>query len=149
MFRDGVGKLLVFRLGAERFAVDLASVDEVVDAPVTQRLPDAPPNVLGLASIRGELVRVYDPRPILHVGGALDGVVLLFARDDRRRIALAIDDVFDAITVEEAEVQAAPGTDASDGVLVGVIRRNGALIAVLDVDALLDVATTVTDGEKA
>jgi purine-binding chemotaxis protein CheW len=148
VFRDGVGKLLVFRLGAERFAVDLASVDEVVDVPVTQRLPDASSNVLGLASIRGELVRVYDPRPILRVGGALDGALLLFVRDDRR-IALAIDDVFDAMTISEAEVQAAPGADASDGVLVGVVRRGGALIAVLDVEALLDVATTVTDGEKA
>jgi purine-binding chemotaxis protein CheW len=148
MFRDGIARLLVFRLGAERFAVDLASVDEVIDAPTSKRLPDAPPNVLGLASIRGELVSVYDPRPVLHVGDSLEGAALLFVREDRR-VALAIDDVFDAIVVDASELQSAPGVEASDRVLVGVVRREGSLIAVLDAGALLDAATAVTEGENA
>jgi purine-binding chemotaxis protein CheW len=145
MFRDGVARLLVFRLGAERFALDLAAVDEVIEVPAAQRLPDAPPNVLGLASIRGVLVPVYDPRPTLHVGDRLDGAALLFLRDDRR-VALAVDDVFDPIVVDESELRAAPGMDASDGVLLGVVRRDDGLVAVLDADALLDAATMATEG---
>jgi purine-binding chemotaxis protein CheW len=147
MFRDGVAQLLVFRLGAERFAVDLALVDEVIDAPASQRLPDAPANVVGLASIRGELVSVYDARSILHVGDERQSAALLFVRDGRR-VALAIDDVFDAITVDESELIAAPAVDDSDRVLVGLVRRNSSLIAVVDAGALLDAAMAVTDGER-
>ena len=67
MFRDGAERFLVFGIGAERFAVPLTGVDEVIDAPAVQRIPDAPRSVLGVTSIRGSLVTFYDPRPLLNV----------------------------------------------------------------------------------
>lgn len=150
MFRDGAARVLVFRLGDERFAVSLASVEELVDVPAMHALPDAPPHVLGVATIRGALVTVYDPRPALNIGGApAPGALLLFTRDDRR-VALAVDDVQDALTVEEPDVRAAPGVDAADGVLLGVVRRGGVgraeLVALLDARALLDAVTMVSEG---
>ena len=42
MFRDGAERFLVFGIGAERFAVQLIAVDEVIEAPPVQRIPDAP-----------------------------------------------------------------------------------------------------------
>ncbi|MDB4875898.1 MAG: chemotaxis protein CheW [Gemmatimonadetes bacterium] len=154
MFRDGIARLLVFRVGPERFAVGLESVDEVVDAPAVQRMPDAAPTVLGISTIRGGLVTVYDPRPLLNVRGSVDGAALVFVRDGRR-LAVAIDDVFDAITVEEAELLPAPGgggsgggAGSSEGILMGVVRRGSELIAVLDANALLDAATVVGEGER-
>lgn len=150
MFRDGAARLLVFRIGAERFGVGLSAVDEVVDVPAIQSIPDAPATVLGIATIRGELITLYDPRPLLRVNGPLDGAALLFVRDGRR-VGLAIDDVYDAITIEEADVLKAPrgGADASDGILVGLVRRSGGgeLIGLLDANALLDAAIA-GDGEK-
>jgi purine-binding chemotaxis protein CheW len=152
MFRDGAARLLVFRVGAERFGVELQAVDEVIDAPVVQSIPDAPATVLGVATIRGELITVYDPRPLLRVRGRLeeegDGAALLFTRDDRR-VGLAIDDVYDAIRIEDGDLLKAPGggAAASDGLLVGLIRRAGNLIGILDANALLDAAIA-GDGEK-
>jgi purine-binding chemotaxis protein CheW len=152
MFRDGAARLLVFRVGAERFGVELQAVDEVIDAPVVQSIPDAPATVLGVATIRGELITVYDPRPLLRVRGRLeeegDGAALLFTRDDRR-VGLAIDDVYDAIRIEHGDLLKAPGggAAASDGLLVGLIRRAGNLIGILDANALLDAAIA-GDGEK-
>jgi purine-binding chemotaxis protein CheW len=148
MFRDGATRLLVFRIGAERFGIALEAVDEVIDAPAVQSIPDAPATVLGVATIRGELITVYDPRPLLRVEGTLDGAALLFGREDRR-FGLAIDDVYDAIRIEEGDVLKAPrgGADASDGVLVGLIRRDGELIGILDANALLDAAIA-GEGEK-
>jgi chemotaxis signal transduction protein len=75
------------------------------------------------------------------------GAVLLFARDGCR-IGLAIDDVYDAIVAEEGDLRSAPGTDAADGVLVGVIRRGTDLVAVLDANALLGALTAVSEGER-
>jgi len=145
MFRDGAARLLVFRVGAERFGVELQAVDEVIDAPTVQTIPDAPATVLGVATIRGELVTVYDPRPLLRVEGTLDGAALLFVRDGRR-VGLAIDDVYDAIRIEDGDLLKAPGGGASDGVLVGLVRRGGELIGILDANALLDAAIA-GDGE--
>jgi purine-binding chemotaxis protein CheW len=152
MFRDGPARLLVFRVGAEHFGVALQAVDEVIDAPAVQSIPDAPATVLGVATIRGELITVYDPRPLLRVRGRLEeegnGAALLFAREDRR-VGLAIDDVYDAIRIEDGDLLKAPGggAAASDGILVGLIRRAGNLIGVLDANALLDAAIA-GDGER-
>lgn len=129
-------RMLVFRLGAERFALPLADVDEVVEMPAIQPLPDAPENVLGIAALRGELVSIYDPRPLLRAGDGHHGATLLFS-NGKRRVGIAIDDVFDPILIEADAVRSAPGMDASDGLLLGVVRNGSDLIGVLDVDALL------------
>lgn len=147
MFRDGVARLLVFRLGAERFAVSLSAVEEVVEAPPLAHVPDAPAGVLGIATLRGGFVTVYDPRPLLGVQGPVTGPLLVFVRDDRR-VGVAVGDVLDAIVAEDDEVLQVPGSQGSDGILIGVIRRPPDLIAILDANALLDAATAVTEGDR-
>lgn len=150
MFRDGAERLLVFRLGAERFGIALAQVDEVIDTPAANAIPDAHPGVIGVATVRGELVRLYDPSPVLRVGGDAErGAALLFRRGSRR-IGLVVDDVQDALMVDETEIREVRGSDESDGVLLGVVRRGRDLIAVLDTSALLDATIEggVSQGER-
>src|SRR5689334_6132411 len=139
MFRDGPERLLVFRVGAERFGVVLSAVREVVDAPEVNRVPDAAPSLLGVALVRGELIPLYDARVILGVEQATvaPGAALLFSTD-ARRVALAIDDVFDPVSVEEEELHPMPGAGASEVIVRGLVRRGRELIAVLDHEALLD-----------
>lgn len=138
MFRDGPERLLVFRVGAERFAVALSAVREVVDAPAINRLPDAAPSLLGVAMVRDELMPLYDARVILDVEqpGVAPGAALLFSADGRR-VGLAIDDVFDPVMVEAQELRPMPG-GGTDAIVRGLVRRGGDLIAVLDDATLLD-----------
>jgi len=139
MFRDGAETLLVFGLGGERFAIALSAVDEVIDAPLVRAIPDSALSVLGVAAIRGTLVTMYDPRPILNVEGPVDDAALLFVRGDRR-VGLVVAALHDTIVVEASEVRSVPGAGGSDRVLAGVVRRGSELIAILDADALLDAA---------
>ena len=71
-------------------------------------------------------------------------------RDTERRVGLTIDALYDTIVLEPDEVRSAPGADASDRMLVGVVRRGLELIAVLDANALLDAAVAAGDtaGER-
>ncbi len=146
MLRDGAARLLVFRVGSERFAVPLSDVDEVIDAQPIQRVPDAAATVLGVTSVRGVLLTVYDPRPLLHVDGSVDAAMLLFG-DDGKRAALAIDDVFDPVIVAEEDLLPPPSGVDSDGIVIGVVRRASTLIAVLDTEALFRTAIEISDGE--
>lgn len=152
MFRDGAERFLVFGVGAERFAVALSAVEEVIDLPPVQPIPDAPKRVLGLTAIRGSLVTLYDPRPLLNVEGTERDAALLFVRrdealDEDRRIGLVIDALFDPIVVNGDDVQSAPGADSSDSMLLGVVRIDSELIAILDANVLLDRLTA--DGSEA
>ncbi len=148
---DGNSRLLVFRLGAELFGVELETVREVVDAPPVRPVPDARPGVMGVAALRDGLVPILDPRGPLNVGGPAcaspggrrgAGAALLFDLEGRR-VGLAVDDVVDVTTLEHGTLRRAPGVEAADGILRGVLRRNTDLIAVLDAPALL---TALTDG---
>jgi purine-binding chemotaxis protein CheW len=145
---DRTARLLVFRVGAERFAVELAAVQEVIEPPALQPVPDAPPALLGITSVRGAMVPVYDLGPVLRAGGGAMGGALLFARDGRT-VALAIDDVYDALLVEERELRPAPGAEGADELLLGLVRRGPDLIAVLDADALLAAVRMDTEGQRA
>jgi purine-binding chemotaxis protein CheW len=149
MFSDGVARLLVFRVGSERFAVELSAVDEVIDLPAPQPVPDAPPALLGIAMLRGELIAVYDLRPLLRAPGGAGPAqgALLFARGGRT-VGLAIDDVYDALLVEQRELRPAPGVDGSDALLLGLVRRGPDLIAVLDADALLAAVCMDSEGQR-
>jgi purine-binding chemotaxis protein CheW len=149
MFRDGGERLLVFRVGGERFGVALAAVREIVDSPVVRRLPDAAPSLLGIATVRGELVPLYDARVVLGVEAASDGsttgAALLFSVEGRC-IALAIDDVFDPVVVEEQDLRPMPGAGAADVIIRGLVRRGGDLVAVLDEAVLLDTMLAAASG---
>ena len=77
--------------------------------------------------------------------GKAAGAALLFSIEDRR-IALAIDDVFDPVLVEEKELRPMPGAGAADAIIRGLVRRGGDLVAVLDPAVLLDTMLTVASG---
>lgn len=51
---------LVAELPSGAVAVPMASVHRVVDAPALTPVPAAPPALLGLANVRGEIVPVLD-----------------------------------------------------------------------------------------
>lgn len=55
-------QLVVFVLGQRRFAVALEHVQCVVAAAETTPVPGAPPVVLGIIDLHGEVIPVLDPR---------------------------------------------------------------------------------------
>ncbi len=140
-------RLLVFRIGDERFAVGLADVSEVIDAPAVRLVPDAAPWILGVATIAGRFVPMCDPRPLLGAGGRIDGAALLFMHEGRR-VGVAVGDVFDATSVAPAEIRPAPVAGANEHFVTGIIRRGSEVIAVLDSRALLDAAMRVHVDER-
>jgi chemotaxis signal transduction protein len=62
---------------------------------------------------------------------------LVFRRGDRR-LAVAVEDVFDTMTIEEGMLRKAPGAGVQGDVLIGVVRRGRHLVGVLDPILLID-----------
>lgn len=59
---------LLLRLGTERVAIPLGAVREIATAVAPTRLPTAPAAVLGLFSLRGELMTLLDLAVLLGFG---------------------------------------------------------------------------------
>jgi chemotaxis signal transduction protein len=144
--RGGHVDLLLVRVGVEYFGIELDAVEEVLDFPELHRIPEMSDTLLGVFTLRGALVPLYRPHQVLGAAPHRMDAVLVF-HGDGRRLALAIDDVDDVLTLQLEALRDVPGPDAGDGVLVGVVRRARDLIGVLDVDALLALLRTASPQE--
>ena len=129
-------RVLLVRVGAERFAFTLGDVIEVVDAPKVERIPLLPEGVIGQAEHRGRLMPVVDLGLLVGVpreGGS--GVLLVLALEGDR-VGLLADDAVDAAVVPLAARRPVPATGANNGVLSGVLALDGGLAGVVDTDVL-------------
>jgi purine-binding chemotaxis protein CheW len=140
--------LLVFRIGLERFAVDLLAVEEVIDLPVIHYVPEMPAAMVGVVTVRGSLTPVFTPNVALGLPLAPSEAVLIFRRTIGR-VGVLIDDVEDAVTVDLRELRRAPETSGDDTVVLGVIRHDGNMFAIVDADALIAACQTAALLETA
>jgi len=133
--QDGAGsaKLLLFRVGHERFAAELGCVEEAIEPEVVTPVAGMPEAVLGVVRVRDRLLPLYSPAAVLGTPLGAPAVALV-ARAGDRRVALAVDDVLDVLDVPLAEVKPAP-TDGDD--VIGVVRSGGDLVTVIDWEALV------------
>lgn len=140
-------QMLLFRVGGELFALDLDASEEALEFPELERLAAMPASALGVFTLRDQLVSVFSPERALRVQREEDAGVVLVIHAGGRRIALALDDVEEVITVDLSDVTRPSPRDAADGVLVGIARHGDSLVGVVDVEALAAVCVGSQAGD--
>jgi purine-binding chemotaxis protein CheW len=146
--RSGTVELLMFRIGTERFAVELAQVEEAIDLPDVHHVPEMPPAMIGVITVRGALTPVFTPDDALGVPVEARNAALIF-RSERGRFALAIDDVDDVMSLDLSQLRDAPGVDGSDPVVLGVARSETSIVALVDAEALVEACQVIPVPELA
>ena len=146
--RSGVVELLMFRVGTERFAVELLCVEEAIDLSEPHHVPEMPPAMLGVITVRDTLTPVFSPDDALGVPAEGKSAALIF-RSQRGRFALAIDDVDDVMTLDLAELRDAPGIDGSEALILGVARNGRGIVALVDAEALIAICQATPIPELA
>ncbi|MCV2873346.1 chemotaxis protein CheW [Defluviimonas sp. WL0050] len=140
-------ELLAFRLGEERFCVDVTAVRELRSWGRPTPLPHAPAYLSGVINLRGTILPVLDLATRLGLpplaGG--DRNVIIVAEAAGQSAGLIVDAVSDIHRVERGALEAPPAM-ASDGqtVCISALSLIGdQMVRVLDLAALL--STTVVD----
>ncbi|HEY9382665.1 MAG TPA: chemotaxis protein CheW [Gemmatimonadales bacterium] len=102
MHEPGAGRVVVCRVGSQRFALPVAAVRQVVAAPPVSRLPGAPEAVQGIANVHGTLVTTLSgPRLLgLPIGEKSEWLIVLSLCEGR--VGIEVDEVED---VEEGSGQ--------------------------------------------
>lgn len=125
--------VLEFSLGDGRYCMDIANVDEIVDADeeITP-VPNSDPQVVGVVDLRGQTTTVVDPKVALDVDGETTGrrIVVLSGHEGK---GLLIDDVHQVERVDADAVDESTATDTTRG----VIRRDDRFVVWVDPDNLL------------
>jgi len=161
---DGV-ELLLFRVGGDLFATDLLAIEEALELGDVHPVPGAPPAMLGVLGLRGRLLPVYSPEAALRQpprGDRRAAYALVLSafggQEASRPVAVAVDDVEDVHRVDLRDVQdpgaaravesaeAGAGAVEHDAVL-GVVRWNGEIVALVDPEALAAACAAAGEGQ--
>jgi chemotaxis signal transduction protein len=130
-------RLLLARIGTERFAFALAEVIEAVDAPRVESVALAPAAMVGQCVHRGRLLPVLDGGTLLGVaraGGA--GALLVFACEGDH-VGVLVDDVLDAEVAHPSMRRPVPATGApGSGHLAALLALPSGLAAQVDLGVL-------------
>ena len=141
--RGEVERFVVFRLGAERYGLPIAAVEEVARRPShLTRLPQAPPYLEGLMRLRSAVIPVIDQRHRFAAGEASGGAGrIIVVNVNGLRAGFAVDEVTEVLAVPVSELAPAPSL-AADGAQVFdrvvTAGRDGAMILLIAPQALLD-----------
>jgi chemotaxis signal transduction protein len=145
-------ELLVFRVGAERFAMSVEAVEGVSVMPVITPLPVMAPDQLGVCDLRGALVPVYSPAAALNValGAPAVGIIAWAGQTGTmpgRRVVIAVDDAAGVTAIHERGWGDIGGTPCTDGFVRGVSASGTELTTLLHAGEFL-VACTASPDDK-
>lgn len=122
---------LGFEVAGERYAVDVASVLEVTRLDAPTPVPGASPAILGVQSLRGRIIPMFDFMALMGVEGAIALDWAVIVEHGQLRAGLAVEAVRG---VEQLPEQREP---AESPVLENAAAADGELIGVVDLGALL------------
>lgn len=111
--------LVVFALGAERYAIETGFVMGLAKVQGLTPVPGAPDHLFGIANLRGEILAVFELRRFfgLPVQGLTDLSRLVVLGRDRSEFALLADEVLDVVAIDADAVGPPPES------LAGIGRR--------------------------
>ena len=132
-----VRRMLSFRLGAERCALDLASVDRVEEYAEAVDLPEGDDSLSGVIQIKGEIAPVLDLRQLLGLTPQETSSYVV-VRVDGAPWALIVDRIERVIEIPEKDIT--PVRTQQNDYLTEVARLDGGLISLLSLDPLMATA---------
>lgn len=132
---------VTFMLGEERYGIDVRRVREVLRPRAVTPVPGAPPEVLGIINVRGNVVTVIDGRRRLGMEGRdpdeATRVAIVEARGEN--VGLQVDRVLEVRDIASEAISAPPlgSAEARRGATSGVYTSDEGLLVLLDLEALL------------
>ena len=138
---SGQHRLVCFFLGGQEFALPIESVRETLRVRPITRVFLTPSWLVGIFSLRGEIVPAIDVAPWLGMPrtSADDESRLVVLRHGGKLLGILVDRLADLRLLDPAEVTAAPSTLSADqaALFSGVAATSTGTIRLLDPDALL------------
>jgi purine-binding chemotaxis protein CheW len=132
-------QLCLFTLDERCYALTLSCVERVVFVVDITPLPTAPPVVLGIVNVKGDIVPVYDtrrrfrlPEREIHLTDQL-----MIARTSRQTVALLVDSVDGVVEIAKEDVAAAREIIPEIECVQGVVKLQDGLALIHDLEQFL------------
>ena len=140
-------ELLLFRLGRaagsdrrELYGINVFKVREILVMPTITVIANAPPHVMGIADIRGQIIPVINLSAVVGCVPQRGHTILMVTEFARTTQAFAVEEVDEIVRLEWSSVLAAEGNGG--GLVTSIAKldgdaEKGRLVQVLDVEQIL------------
>ncbi|MCH8552535.1 MAG: chemotaxis protein CheW [Natronospirillum sp.] len=127
---------MTFNLAEEVYGLDVMNIKEVLRHTEISPVPGAPPYVLGIINLRGNVVTVIDARTRfgLDTAEVTDDTRIVVIETDAETIGIMVDSVSEVIYLKESEIEPPPnvGSDEMSHYIKGVCNRDDTLIILIN-----------------
>lgn len=133
-------ELLVFSLDGAAYALPIERVREIVRPRALTPMPHVPAEVLGVISLRGEIVQVIDARRrigLASVPPSRGSRVIVMSGEHGDVTGLLVDAVHEVLRVDESALSAPTHTDG--GMVTALAPRGGRFVSLVAPEFLVNV----------
>jgi purine-binding chemotaxis protein CheW len=144
---DPVLQWVTFRLDNETYGINVMQVQEVLRYSEVAPVPGAPPYVLGIINLRGNVVTVIDTR--LRFGlmqtETNDQTRIVIIETENQVVGILVDAVAEVVYLRQSEIETTPnvGNEETAKFIQGVCHKNKELLILVDLEKMM------SDGEWA
>jgi purine-binding chemotaxis protein CheW len=138
---SGGEKLLIFDVAGEKYAVPIHDIAQIIETPPTTPIPNAPPFLFGILSLRGKIVSVIHVAARLGIRRQADGgqskVVVLDLGPDQ--IGLLVDNIDQVVEVDLSSLEPPPEgfRKLAKDYVEGVFHHRNSAVAFLNLPMFL------------
>ena len=141
---SAVENYLVFQIGSESYGIPLLQVQEIRTYTPATRVPGAPPYVLGVINLRGNIIAVLDARARFGLAPPPDeqATVIVVAQVGGKTFGLRVDSVSDVVDVPLSEVQPPPAvaSEQTQRFLSGLVQVDECVLILINLSEIFDLA---------
>lgn len=118
------GQLITFRLGKERFGINLNYVQEIIRPPEVIKVPLTREYFLGLANLRGEILPVFDGRLKIQIPPAelTESSRVVVLKQGREKVGLLVDRMAEVVDLEGAVYEEIANAQVNTRLVRRVVR---------------------------
>ena len=138
---DPILQWVTFRLENESYGINVMQVQEVLRYTEIAPVPGAPPYVLGIINLRGNVVTVIDTRSrfALPNTDTTDQTRIVIIEAENQVVGILVDAVAEVVYLRQSEIETTPnvGNDESAKFIQGVCHKNDELLILVDLEKLM------------
>lgn len=138
---DPVLQWVTFRLDNETYGINVMQVQEVLRYTEIAPVPGAPPYVLGIINLRGNVVTVIDTRLRfgLDTTEITDNSRIVIIETENQVVGILVDAVAEVVYLRQSEIESTPnvGNDETAKFIQGVCHKNEELLILVDLEKMM------------
>ena len=132
---------VTFKLDNETYGIDVMQIREVLRGTEISPVPGAPPFVLGIINLRGNVVAIVDTRNRfgLPAQDMDDASRILILESGDYVVGFLVDSVHEVVELKSSDIEPAPdtGSASSTRFISGLCNRGDGLLIMVDAQKML------------